>query len=102
MILFDARCAILPERNQDFMHEFKKISPNVRREAGCTRYELFTDISVPDHFHVLEEWESEKHLKGPSRTTAYAGFFYKNAPLEFVPGPIENLCDPFIAIHHEG
>lgn len=62
MILVDAKCTILPERNGDFIHEVEKIVPTVRREAGCSRYELLIDGSAPGIFHFIEEWESKKHL----------------------------------------
>jgi quinol monooxygenase YgiN len=62
MILVDARCTIIPDRREDFIREVKKIIPAVRREAGCNRYELFSDSLVPGIFHFIEEWESRKHL----------------------------------------
>ena len=62
MLLVDAQCSILPNRHSDFLREARKIIPLVRREAGCLRYDLFSDVSVPGTFHFIEEWESKKHL----------------------------------------
>jgi quinol monooxygenase YgiN len=62
MILVDARCTMVPERSGDFIREVEKIVPAVRREAGCSRYELLSDGSAPGVFHFIEEWESRKHL----------------------------------------
>jgi quinol monooxygenase YgiN len=62
MLLVDAECSIVPERHDDFVREVRKIVPLVRTEAGCLRYDLFSDASVPGIFHFIEEWESKKHL----------------------------------------
>jgi quinol monooxygenase YgiN len=62
MILVDAKCAVVPERCEDFIREVKEIVPVVRKEAGCSRYELLSDGSAPGVFHFIEEWESQKHL----------------------------------------
>ncbi len=61
MILVDAECFIAPEYRGDFIREVRKIVPVVRRENGCTRYELLVGISG-DSYHFLEEWESRNHL----------------------------------------
>ena len=61
MILVDAQCSILPQRHSDFVREVQKIIPTVRREVGCSRYELLSE-GLPGHFHFIEEWESKKHL----------------------------------------
>jgi quinol monooxygenase YgiN len=52
----------LPERCEDFIREVKGIVPVVRREAGCSRYELLSDNSTPGVYHFIETWESQKHL----------------------------------------
>jgi len=62
MLLVDAQCSIIPGRQDDFIREVGKIIPLVRREAGCHRYDCFSDVFVPGIFHFIEVWESEKHL----------------------------------------
>jgi quinol monooxygenase YgiN len=62
MLLVDAACNILTERREDFLSETEKIIPVVRKEAGCTRYELLTDPANPGQCHFIEEWESRRHL----------------------------------------
>jgi quinol monooxygenase YgiN len=62
MILVDARCTILPERREDFLREVRRIVPVVRKEAGCSRYDLLGDSSDPATFHFIEAWESQDHL----------------------------------------
>ena len=53
MLLVDAQCTILPERREDFIREVKKIIPVVRKEAGCTRYDLLADTAGPTIFHFI-------------------------------------------------
>jgi len=79
MILVDARCAILPEREHDFIAEVQKIIPIVRRENGCIRYELFTGVHVSGVFHFIEEWESEKHLDNHIAQSHMQDYFAKTA-----------------------
>jgi quinol monooxygenase YgiN len=87
MILVDARCTISPERQGDFVRAAQEIMPLVRREAGCSRYELAADVCSPGVFHFIEEWESQelldKHLAQPHMQD----YFAKTAPWH--AGPIE-------------
>jgi quinol monooxygenase YgiN len=62
MLLIDARCTILPGQEGNFIREVRKIIPVVRREAGCTRYDLLSDIDTPGIFHFIEVWENQTHL----------------------------------------
>ncbi|MDD1686362.1 putative quinol monooxygenase [Methanoregula sp.] len=85
MLLVDARCTILPEREQDFIREVKKIIPSVRREAGCTRYELVSDAYVPGVFHFIEEWESQEHLDEHLQQPHMQEYFRKTATCHSSP-----------------
>ena len=62
MILVDAQCSIVPERLGEFIRETWKIIPVVRKEAGCSRYELLSDVWIPGQYHFIEEWVSKQHL----------------------------------------
>jgi len=62
MLLIDAQCTILPERREDFLRETNSIIPVVRKEVGCTRYDLVADTASTAIFHFIEEWESQRHL----------------------------------------
>ena len=85
MLLVDAQCSILPERLHDFTGEVRKIIPLVRREAGCCRYELFSDIAVPGIFHFIEEWESKKHLDDHLAQPHMQEYFAKTDPWHSSP-----------------
>jgi len=84
MILVDAQCTILPERQSDFIREVRKIIPVVRREKGCNRYELLSDTSY-GLFHFLEEWESQKHLDDHIARPHMQDYFAKTGPWQSSP-----------------
>jgi quinol monooxygenase YgiN len=80
MILVDARCSILAERQDDFTREVKKNIPRVRLEDGCRRYELCADILNPGIFHFIEEWENQEALDRHIAQPHMQEYFAKTAP----------------------
>jgi quinol monooxygenase YgiN len=85
MLLVDAQCSIKPDRQDDFMKEVRKIIPLVRREAGCYRYDLFSDVSVPGIFHFIEVWESQDHLDDHLAQPHMQEYFAKSAQWQSSP-----------------
>jgi len=64
---------------RDYIAEVQKIIPLVKSEAGCNRYELFTNLASPAEVHFLEEWESQRHLDEHLLQTHMQEFFAKTA-----------------------
>ncbi|MDD1690727.1 MAG: antibiotic biosynthesis monooxygenase [Methanoregula sp.] len=85
MILVDAQCSIVPERLGDFIREAWKIMPVVRKESGCSRYELLSDVSVPGLYHFIEEWESRQHLDDHIAQPHMKEYFAKTTPWHAAP-----------------
>lgn len=85
MILVDARCTIAPGRESEFTREVRSIIPEVRREAGCIRYEFFTDAFLPGVFHFIEEWESRKHLDNHIAQPHMQNYFERTACCHSAP-----------------
>ena len=85
MILVNARCNVLPQRQADFISEVQKIIPVVRKEAGCTRYELLLDAHHPGIFHFIEEWESQGHLDDHLASPRMKEYFVKTAKWHSAP-----------------
>ena len=85
MLLVDARCTIVPERERDFIMEVEKIIPLVRLEAGCTRYELVADVNVPGVFHFIEEWKSQTDLDVHILQPHMQEYFAKTAECHSAP-----------------
>jgi len=84
MILVDAECFIAPEHRGEFIREVRKIVPVVRKENGCTRYELVVGISG-DSYHFLEEWTSRKHLDEHIAQPHMQEYFEKTTPWQASP-----------------
>lgn len=84
MILVDAECFVTPEHRGDFIREVKKIIPTVKKENGCTRYELVVGISG-ESCHFLEEWTSRKHLDEHIAQPHMLEYFAKTNPYHASP-----------------
>ena len=78
MIFVIAIVELNPGRRNDFLTEFRKIVPLVRKERGCIEYlptiDLHTDIAAqspprPEVVTIVEKWESletlQAHLVAP-------------------------------------
>jgi len=85
MLLIDAQCSIIPKRQSDFIREIGKIIPLVRTEAGCHRYDCFSDVSIPGIFHFIEVWESENHLRDHIAQPHMQEYFAQSAPWQSSP-----------------
>ncbi len=85
VILVDARCMILPGRQEYFVREARKIKTIVQEEAGCTRYELLADASDAGVFHFIEEWESQDHLDKHLGQPHMQEYFAKTSPWHAAP-----------------
>ena len=84
MILVDAECFIKPEYRGDFIREVRRLVSTVRRENGCTRYELLVGISG-DSYHFLEEWASRNHLDEHIAQPHMQEYFKKTKPWQASP-----------------
>lgn len=62
MLVVAAECRILPDHWQDFEEQMERLTPQVRAEPGCHRYDTLTSTEEPGLFVILEEWESNDHL----------------------------------------
>ncbi|NLN02419.1 MAG: antibiotic biosynthesis monooxygenase [Lentisphaerae bacterium] len=60
---------VKPDCREAFLDHFTRLRPTVLAEEGCVQYQLFADLPGgtnppdPDTFTLLEQWESEAHLK---------------------------------------
>lgn len=62
MIVVAAECRIQEDHMKDFENQMKQLSPLVRDEPGCDRYDTLISVMEPGLFIILEEWESKNHL----------------------------------------
>jgi quinol monooxygenase YgiN len=62
MIVVAAECRMNVNHRKDFEIQMNRLSPLVRNEPGCLRYDTLQSVSDPGLFIIFEEWESQKHL----------------------------------------
>ncbi len=62
MIVVAAERKINEKNRQDFLHQMSRLTPIVRKEVGCHRYETLESVEEPGLYIILEEWESRQHL----------------------------------------
>ncbi len=62
MIVVAAERRIIENKRQDFLKQMSKLTPIVRKETGCLRYETLSNVEEPGLYIIPEEWESKKHL----------------------------------------
>lgn len=77
MLLVLARCRILPDHCQDFANQVEQITPLVRAEPGCSRYELYANVFEKGLFIFCEEWEGQEHLDNHIATPHMQDHFAK-------------------------
>ncbi len=58
-----------------------------RAEAGCTSYEVIQDMTAPETFLLVEEWESLAALEAHNKTPHFHEAVGKSAP--FLAKPLE-------------
>jgi len=75
----------MPDRRVGFIEEVHRIIPLVRKEKGCIRYELASDVYNPDIFLFIEEWESQRHLDEHLECPHMIAYFAKTNPWQAAP-----------------
>ena len=63
------RFAIDPELREAFLEFARDLVEREVSTPGCLRFDIYEDVSQPNHFMMFEEWEStaalEAHLDDP-------------------------------------
>ncbi len=64
MIKIVAKNYIKKEKVEDYIALAKKlVKATNENDAGCLHYQLYQDTANPQILTILEEWESDEHLK---------------------------------------
>jgi len=70
MLMFTSRFSIEPMKRGAYMLFAKGMVKRTQAQEGCIGFGIFEDISAPDTFIMLEQWESmelfEKHTASPA------------------------------------
>ncbi|MBA3874143.1 MAG: antibiotic biosynthesis monooxygenase [Anaerolineae bacterium] len=69
MLMMTSRFSIDPMTRGAYMLFAKGMVARTRSQEGCVGFGIFEDISAPDTFIILEQWQStelfEKHTASP-------------------------------------
>jgi autoinducer 2-degrading protein len=75
MICVVAKLEVSPEKAEEFIQVFKKLSEQVKNEEGTLMYTLGQDKAEPSNFYVMEKYKDEEALKFHSSTPHFMEFF---------------------------
>ena len=53
---------ILPEKREEFIQAIRSINEELIKEKGFKSSPLFQDIEDPNHFSLIQEWETQDNL----------------------------------------
>ena len=69
MILVIGRFKINPALREDFISFARALVPGERMAEGCAAFDLYEDVTAPNRFLMMEQWESqaafEHHADSP-------------------------------------
>ncbi|HAF28251.1 MAG TPA: antibiotic biosynthesis monooxygenase [Bacteroidales bacterium] len=77
MIIVTVKSKTKPENTNEYLKEFKNISPEVRAENGCLEYELYPCRADNSEFFLFERWESKEALDAHLKTGHMIEFISK-------------------------
>ncbi|MFN8531032.1 MAG: putative quinol monooxygenase [Anaerolineae bacterium] len=71
MVMITGRFDIDPAKRDDFLAFTRSIVPRERQQPGCLGFDIFEDVTTPNRFLMLEQWESEEALDAHTSTDEF-------------------------------
>ncbi|MBX3064929.1 MAG: antibiotic biosynthesis monooxygenase [Anaerolineae bacterium] len=71
MILIIGRFQVQVEQLEAFQQFARDLIPEARKAAGCISFDLMQDLSQPDQFVMLEQWEDREALENNFSSETY-------------------------------
>ncbi len=87
MIIVGATITVLEGKGDEFIKEFRKVAPNVRKDPGALLYVLHRDLADPNRFFFYEKYENEEAIKFHGSAPHVREFFKAMGPI--TKGPPE-------------
>jgi quinol monooxygenase YgiN len=84
MLVISAMVTIAEGKGDEFVAEFAKLAPKVRRDPGCLTYVMHRMIGSPDRFFVFEQYTDEEAFKYHGSTPHFLA--YRQATAHLVKG----------------
>ena len=73
MIIRIVRMDFKTEHVQDFLRQFERVRPLIRRYPGVRSLELHRDAGLPNVFYTYSEWDSEEALEAYRKSELFRG-----------------------------
>ncbi len=73
MIVRTVRMTLAPERVDDFLKMFDKVSSMIRSFEGCHFLELHQNVNFPNVITTFSHWESSEHLNAYRGSELFQG-----------------------------
>lgn len=71
MILVMGRYSIDPEQRKAFLAFAQQLVAQERQAPGCLAFDIFEDVTTPNAFLMMEQWESEEALDAHTQSEAF-------------------------------
>ena len=62
MIMITGTLNADPEQREDFLTFIRGLVPTERQKPGCLEFSIYEDVTAPNTFLMLEQWESREAL----------------------------------------
>lgn len=72
MYMVTGKFAINADERDEFLDFVRALVPVERTVAGCMGFDVYEDVTTPNVFLMIEQWESEAALDAYTRTSPYA------------------------------
>ena len=74
MIVVSAMITIAEGKGDEYVAEFAKLAPQVRKDPGCRTYVMHRMIGSPDQFFVFEQYADEEAIKYHGSTPHFLAY----------------------------
>ena len=71
MILVIGRYSIDPAQHEAFVAFARELVIRERQQAGCLAFDIYEDVTTPNAFLMIEQWESEEALDAHTSSEAF-------------------------------
>ncbi|MDX2160086.1 MAG: putative quinol monooxygenase [bacterium] len=71
MVMITGRLPVDPAQRDAFLAFARELVPHERTQPGCLAFDIFEDVTAPNQFLMLEQWESEEALDDHTSTDAF-------------------------------
>jgi quinol monooxygenase YgiN len=62
MILVIGRYSVDPAQREAFLTFARQLVPRERQTPGCLAFDIYEDVTTPNAYLMMEQWESEEAL----------------------------------------